>query len=127
MTGETGSLRYMAPEVALTTPYNERVDIYSFGLVLYEMLTGVAPYGGISKDEFYARVIEGGERPPTDMDDYGRRIRADAQILQLIERCWSANPQFRPDAEDTLAVVNGVQDTKKKSGSDGKSGDCVIS
>jgi serine/threonine protein kinase len=127
MTGETGSLRYMAPEVALTTPYNERVDIYSFGLVLYEMLTGVAPYGGISKDEFYTRVIEGGERPPTDMDDYGRRIRADTQILQLIERCWSANPQFRPDAEDILAVVNAVQDTKKKGGSDGKSGDCVIS
>ena len=37
MTGYTGSLRYMAPEVAKQTPYNETCDIYSVGLVLWEV------------------------------------------------------------------------------------------
>ena len=37
LTGNTGSLRYMAPEVALKLPYNEKVDVYSFGIILWQM------------------------------------------------------------------------------------------
>lgn len=46
MTGMTGSLRYMATEVAMCQPYSEGVDVYSFGIIAYEMYTGVAPFGG---------------------------------------------------------------------------------
>jgi serine/threonine protein kinase len=38
MTGGTGSLRYMAPEVALNKPYNEKCDLYSFGVLLWQMV-----------------------------------------------------------------------------------------
>jgi hypothetical protein len=40
MTGNTGSLRYMAPEVALRKPYTEKVDVYSFGIMVWQMATG---------------------------------------------------------------------------------------
>lgn len=38
MSGETGSLRYMAPEVAASKPYNHKVDVYSFGKVSLQLL-----------------------------------------------------------------------------------------
>ena len=58
MSGCTGSLRYMAPEVALNQPYNEKVDMYSYAIILYEIITGVAPFSGFKKDEFYTRVVK---------------------------------------------------------------------
>ncbi|KAH7430530.1 hypothetical protein KP509_08G002700 [Ceratopteris richardii] len=44
MTAETGTYRWMAPEVISHLPYNHKVDIFSFGVVLWELLTGKLPY-----------------------------------------------------------------------------------
>jgi serine/threonine protein kinase len=41
LTGGTGSFVYMAPEVFLRLPYNEKADVYSFAMVMYELLGGV--------------------------------------------------------------------------------------
>ena len=46
MTGNTGSLRYMAPEVALKQPYNEKADVYSFGIMVWQMARDRIPYKG---------------------------------------------------------------------------------
>ena len=54
----------MAPEVALNQPYNEKVDVYGYGLILYEIITGVTPFSGFSKDKFFQRVVRNCERPP---------------------------------------------------------------
>lgn len=37
LSGNTGSLRYMAPEVALEKPYNHLVDVYSYGIMLWQV------------------------------------------------------------------------------------------
>lgn len=102
MTGGTGSLRYMAPEVASSLPYNDRSDIYSWAIIAYEVLTGVAPYGNMNKQKFVTRVIEKRERPPLDLDDYGRRIRAPQAAKDLIERCWNHDHTLRPSASEIL-------------------------
>ena len=44
--GETGTARYMCPEVALHKPYNEKCDVYSFGILLWEMASGKLPFKG---------------------------------------------------------------------------------
>lgn len=44
LTGETGSYRYMAPEVFRHENYNEKVDVYAFAMIFYELLEGIAPY-----------------------------------------------------------------------------------
>ena len=44
MTGNTGSLRYMAPEVALQQPYDKRADVYSFGIIVWQMARGKLPF-----------------------------------------------------------------------------------
>ena len=48
MSGGTGTLIYMAPEVALSKPYSEKVDIYSFGVILWQLASGVASFAGTS-------------------------------------------------------------------------------
>jgi serine/threonine protein kinase len=47
MTGYTGSLRYMAPEVALRLPYTEKVDVYSFAIMVWQMARDRVPFKGI--------------------------------------------------------------------------------
>jgi len=44
LTGQTGSLAYMAPEVYLKKDYNHKVDVFSFAVVAFEALTRVHPY-----------------------------------------------------------------------------------
>ena len=46
LTGNTGSLRYMAPEVALRQPYTEKVDVYSFGIMVWQMARDRIPFKG---------------------------------------------------------------------------------
>ena len=46
MTGNTGSLRYMAPEVALRKPYTEKCDVYSFGILVWQMARDRVPFKG---------------------------------------------------------------------------------
>ena len=47
MTGYTGSLRYMAPEVAQRLPYNEKVDVYSYGIMVWQMARDKIPFKGL--------------------------------------------------------------------------------
>jgi serine/threonine protein kinase len=90
MTGETGSMRYMAPEVVESLPYNEKVDVYAFGLLLWEMLQLTRVFDGMSISEFYGRVINGGARPPLDPS-------WPADIKKLISQCWHADVDRRPN------------------------------
>lgn len=67
LSGETGSLRYMAPEVAKGHPYNHKVDVYSFGIILWEMKAGKRPFGALrGKEDFFKFVVQRGDRPPLD-------------------------------------------------------------
>jgi serine/threonine protein kinase len=60
----TGSLRYMAPEVALGHPYNQKCDVYSFSVLLWEMLALKRPYDQYPNAEsLIQRVFEEDERP----------------------------------------------------------------
>ena len=51
-----GSPFNMAPEILYGRPYDDKVDIYSLGTVLYEMLFGVRPFGGTNVEELIANI-----------------------------------------------------------------------
>ena len=86
----------MAVEVAANEPYNEKVDIYSFGIISYEMYVGVAPFGGMNRESFLERVVEKGERPDLVLDDYGRKVNADPDVSRVLGLCWDKDHQNRP-------------------------------
>ena len=63
MTGNTGSLRYMAPEVALRQAYSEKIDVYSFGIMVWQMARDRVPFKGMDRGQFMSEVVLGGDRP----------------------------------------------------------------
>lgn len=89
LTGNTGSLRYMAPEVANDQPYNETVDAYSFGILFWQVCSLTTPYAGYSQKQHAERVVLGGERPKCDATWPGSWV-------QLMKDCWSASIPSRP-------------------------------
>ena len=108
--GCTGSLRYMAPEVAMYRFYREKVDIYSFGLILYEIITGVTPFFGYSKRVFYKSVVAEGERPPLQFDDYGRKVACHEKLKVIMARCWDNDVSLRPNATELLNELMAIED-----------------
>ncbi|GMY35914.1 putative serine/threonine-protein kinase SIS8 [Fagus crenata] len=80
----------MAPELLNSKDMvTEKVDVYTFGIVMWELLTGEEPYAKKRSAEIIAGIIEGNLRPeiPSWCDPAWR---------QLMERCWSSNPDSRP-------------------------------
>lgn len=89
MSGETGSLRYMAPEVAENFPYNASADVYSFGIILWELAASRKPFDGFDRDLFYERVVHGGERPRV-------KSKWPSEFSNLMTECWDQDIKRRP-------------------------------
>lgn len=89
---------YTAPEAFCLNEekpnYDETVDIYAFGIILYQIITGKEPYEKYKPHEFPQLVIDG-LRPqiPTDID---------SDIQKLLKCCWDGNPENRPTSIDIL-------------------------
>ncbi|KAM7268045.1 hypothetical protein ACFE04_010211 [Oxalis oulophora] len=88
--GVRGTIPWMAPELLNSKNLvTEKVDVYSFGIVMWELLTGEEPYANMRSEEIIAGIIMGSLRPeiPTWCDPaWG----------SLMERCWSSDPNSRP-------------------------------
>ena len=99
MTGNTGSLRYMAPEVALRQSYSEKVDVYSYGVILWQMASDTTPFKGLTKTEFMRRIIRGGERPKIP-------VLWPSQFGSLLRACWDHDPRIRPSFEKVVLLLD---------------------
>ncbi len=106
MTGETGSMRYMAPEVVESLPYNEKVDVYAFGLLMWEMLQTTQVFIGMSVREFYTRVINEGARPPLE-DSWPEELR------RLISNCWHHDADRRPPFSNIIRNLHAISGEQK--------------
>jgi len=108
MTGNTGSLRYMAPEVNRREHYGLSADIYSYGVMLWEMCTLHKPYKGMNKEEHAEMVIHKGFRPKINA------VPGSPELKKLIQACWSANAQHRPNFTYVRRALLMELDVKKK-------------
>jgi serine/threonine protein kinase len=84
-----GVLPYVAPEILRGQNYTRAADIYSFGIVMYEVISGLPPYYHLSHDKNLAIKICHGLRPRFN-------IKVPQLIVYLIKRCLDANPFNRP-------------------------------
>jgi serine/threonine protein kinase len=87
-----GVLPYIAPEILRGQSYTKAADIYSFGIIMYEVISGLPPYHNISHDNNLAIRICKGLRPRFN-------IKVPQLIVRLIKECLDANPLNRSKAE----------------------------
>ncbi|RHZ83335.1 hypothetical protein Glove_97g68 [Diversispora epigaea] len=88
-----GVLPYIAPEVLSGEEYTKAADVYSFGIIAYEMITGFPPYPDIPHDEDLAIKICNGLRPKIP-------FHTPKLITRMIMRCWDARTKHRPTFEE---------------------------
>uniref|UniRef100_A0A164XUE8 Protein kinase domain-containing protein n=1 Tax=Daucus carota subsp. sativus TaxID=79200 RepID=A0A164XUE8_DAUCS len=87
--GLNGTLPWMAPELRTGKKVSEKVDVFSFGIVLWEILTGEEPYKSIDNDTFYGGIFNNTLRPA--IPSY-----CDPEWKKLMEQCWDSDPTVRP-------------------------------
>ena len=93
--GKIGSMFWMAPEVSQRKAYNEKSDIWSFGIMVMEMFLGDPPYftSGESNESIAYRLVQG-DIPKVDS--------MSSELQEFVERCLSVHPEDRPSAEELL-------------------------
>jgi serine/threonine protein kinase len=98
MSGGTGSRRFMAPEVALSEPYNLSADIYSYSILLWELLTLDKAFGNLSPEDHRDMCVKMNQRLEL-------RKSWSITIQTLLQGCWARNPQERPTAREVYKVL----------------------
>ena len=107
-----GTAPYMSPAVAAGEAEDTRCDIYSFGAVLYEMLTGHAPYKGRGTKEILSQVIAGPPKPIKQLNP-----RADDGLVAIAEGCLARELRERyADMRDVLEDLRRLEQKKSPAG-----------
>jgi eukaryotic-like serine/threonine-protein kinase len=94
-----GTARYMSPEQARGLPVDGRSDLFSLGVVLYEMLTGTAPFTGATPSDILAAILTN-DPPPLSRNS---RI-VPAEFERIVRRCLAKDPAERYASADALLV-----------------------
>ena len=108
LTGLTGSRMYMAPEVVLCKFYGLSADVYSFGIMLWEIMSLEFPFQLFDIKDHMLFVVKRGYRPTI-----GRKWPE--RVKSIIKKCWAQNPADRPDFDNVLIDFGKALDNSKDS------------
>ena len=95
MTGSVGTFQWMAPEVIKGNTYTEKADIYSYGIILWEIAAREPPYKKMSATQVCVEVRDKDLRP-TIPDD------CPEPFANLIKKCWNRDPKKRPPFKEII-------------------------
>jgi len=115
MSRRVGTLIYMAPELMEGEDYGFPVDIYSSGMLLYELITGLVPFSTsgdrLRNDVAFVLAVSMGERP--NLDNTMPPCAVGEDLRSIIESSWSEEPGSRPTActlgEKLSSVWNAME------------------
>mmetsp|Transcript_13433 Transcript_13433/g.18371 ORF Transcript_13433/g.18371 Transcript_13433/m.18371 type:complete len:492 (-) Transcript_13433:364-1839(-) len=102
MTGETGSYRYMSPEVFRHESYNIKADCYAFAMIVYQMFELKQPFEGMDPIKAAAQAASNGLRPQFTTK------RTPPAIKELITELWDAVAAKRPSFMEVLVRLDAV-------------------
>ncbi|OHS99669.1 TKL family protein kinase [Tritrichomonas foetus] len=99
-TGYVGTAQWMAPEILRSSPfYDEKVDVYSFAVLLWELLFQQQPYANMTQDQMVLAILERKLRP-TIVPNVGP-----PRLIELMTQCWSEKPSDRPSFPQITATL----------------------
>eukprot|EP00818_Percolomonas_sp_WS_P008849 CAMPEP_0117442798 /NCGR_PEP_ID=MMETSP0759-20121206/4347_1 /TAXON_ID=63605 /ORGANISM="Percolomonas cosmopolitus, Strain WS" /LENGTH=1159 /DNA_ID=CAMNT_0005234717 /DNA_START=529 /DNA_END=4008 /DNA_ORIENTATION=+ len=115
MTGNLGTIQYMSNQVIAETRYDQSADVYSFGILCYEVVFSREAFAGETNCFKLGMEIMKGRRPPihTDMT-HGSPILE--QLSLLMQQCWDPDASVRPSFKNilkTLSYVRGILHSEK--------------
>ncbi len=94
-----GIISYMAPEILQGKEYTTASDIYSFGMIMWELITGRMPFWDQKDDvEFIIKICKG-FRPSIITN-------APKGYIELMQECWNSDPNKRPTANDIIDIFD---------------------
>ena len=85
-----GTAAYMSPEQALGKPLDQRTDLFSFGIVLYEMCTGQSPFSGDTTGELLISIVQQVPVTPAQLNP-----DIPSGLAEIIDLCLEKNPEYR--------------------------------
>jgi serine/threonine protein kinase len=131
MTSMVGTPLWMAPEVLFQQPYTQKADVYSYGIVLFEILTQQLPWNELPSSFILGhleKALREGRRPvitprlqPEDAEDGSSSSSrpssaagattveasdSEALYTELMQRCWAQSPDSRPTFEEVVAALS---------------------
>jgi serine/threonine protein kinase len=101
LTPRTGSIPFMAPEVAECNPYDTQCDVFSFAVLLWEIMSLKPVFDNYSRREFYLRVVKHQERPVVPPRSCPPLVRV------AVKEGWDHDPQKRPNMKRMAALIRG--------------------
>ncbi|CAM0913094.1 unnamed protein product [Alopecurus aequalis] len=107
--GVRGTLPWMAPELlnGSSNLVSEKVDVFSFGIVMWELLTGEEPYADLHYGAIIGGIVNNTLRPLVPES-------CDPQWRSLMEQCWSAEPSERPSFMEVVQRLRAMATSPTK-------------
>ncbi|KAL8124164.1 hypothetical protein AgCh_011973 [Apium graveolens] len=98
---EGGVAEWMAPEVLRNEPSDEKSDVFSYGVILWELCTMRQPWGGLNPMQVVGAVGYQHHRLdiPEDIDPI---------IADIISKCWQTDPRLRPSFTEIMAALKPI-------------------
>ncbi|GBB97563.1 hypothetical protein RclHR1_03000006 [Rhizophagus clarus] len=97
-----GIISYVAPEVLQGKKYTKASDIYSFGMIMWEIMVGRRPFWNRNHDIELIIEICDGLRPPIITN-------APEGYIDLMKECWHSDPEKRPTADKILTIITTIR------------------
>ncbi|TVU08309.1 hypothetical protein EJB05_41709 [Eragrostis curvula] len=106
--GVRGTLPWMAPELlnGSSSLVSEKVDVFSFGIVLWELLTGEEPYADLHYGVIIGGIVSNTLRPPVP-------DTCDPEWRALMEQCWATEPSERPSFTEVANRLRSMASSQK--------------
>ncbi len=104
-----GTLWYIAPELLLSKPSDFSADVYSFGIMMYEVLCLIKPYSGciLTDVDFRQKVGEESEnalRPDLSIIE----VYLSSELICLMKKCWHWNSKERPTLHEIIRILKNA-------------------
>jgi len=100
----TGTVQWVAPEILRELPYNEKCDVFSYGVVLWELYTQLIPWNKIGTFQVANDVAFRGRRLELPQD-------CPTKLAKLIESCWDADPDVRPPFSEIIGTIEEMDES----------------